>query len=190
MHRFFSTFLIALLSLTVLISCTKKEEQQQTSSGGDAKLTYTLPQGWVSEKPSSQMRRAQFNIPGHAEAGDAEMAVFVFPGRGGMVQANIDRWIGQFSQPDGSNSKDKAEIKKIDSNGMPVTLLYLTGTYEAGMGGNMGNHPGLNGFAMMAAIVETASDPWFFKAIGPQPTLEHWRAEFETFAGTFHESQP
>jgi len=30
------------------------------------------------------------------------MAVFVFPGGGGGVQANINRWVSQFKQPDGS----------------------------------------------------------------------------------------
>jgi len=190
MHRLFSTLFIVTISLFVLLACNKKEEEQKTTAGADSELTYTVPQGWVVETPSSQMRRAQYRIPGHAETGDAELAVFVFPGRGGMVQANIDRWINQFNQPDDSASKDKAEIKKTESNGMPVTLLYLTGTYQPGMGGNMGSHSGLAGFAMLAAIVETSNDPWFFKAIGPEPTLERWRGEFETFAKTFRESQP
>ena len=37
---------------------------------------------------------------------------------------------------------------------------------------------------MVAAIVETSTDPWFFKTTGPQATIDHWRGEFEKFAGT------
>ena len=100
---------------------------------------------------------------------------------------HIDRWIGQFKQPDGSSSADKAEIKNSTSNGLPVTLVYVTGTHLSGsMGGPMGgNTQELPGFAMLAAIVETSSDPWFFKAIGPQATIDHWRPAFESFAKTF-----
>jgi hypothetical protein len=130
------------------------------------------------------MRKAQFKLPGKNHSLDAELAVFVFPGGGGGVQANIDRWIGQFKQPDGSSSEHKTEINKVISNDLPVTLVYTTGTYLSGsMGG--GNSQELPGFAMIAAIVETSRDPWFFKAIGPQETIDAWRPAFKDFANTF-----
>jgi hypothetical protein len=135
------------------------------------------------------MRKAQFKLPGKNQAMDAELAVFVFPGSGGGIQANIDRWIGQFIQPDGSSTEDKTEIKKVKANSLPITLVYLTGTYMSGsMGGPMGgSSTELPGFAMVAAIVETSDNPWFFKAVGPQATIENWRPAFETFIKTFKE---
>ena len=79
----------------------------------------------------------------------------------------------------------KADIKKIESNGMPVTLVYVTGTYLKGTMGGPSSE--LNDYAMIAAIVETSSDPWFFKTIGPEVTINHWRQDFEKFATTFRQ---
>jgi hypothetical protein len=169
--------------------CQSKEEKAQPKPLLDrmvasGQLSYKVPDSWKEEKPSSTMRKAQFRLPGIEGADDAEMAVFVFPGGGGGVQANINRWIGQFKQPDGSDSMEKTEIKKLDNNGLKTTVIYVTGTYLKGsmMGGPTTE---LKDYAMVAAIVETATDPWFFKTIGPKVTIDHWRSEFEKFTKSF-----
>jgi hypothetical protein len=186
-YRVVISFLI-LYSL-VILGCQSKEESNQqelpldrTSSTGT--LTYKVPDAWKEEAPSSSMRIAQYRLPGIEGADDAELAVFVFPGSGGGVQANIDRWIGQFKQPDGSDSKDKTEVKNVKSNGLPVSIIYVTGTHLKGsmMGGPTTE---LKNYAMIAAIVETSTDPWFFKTVGPEKTIKHWQSEFENFAKTF-----
>jgi hypothetical protein len=180
--------IIILFSLFIFYQgCKSKDENTEQlpahgNSGVMGELSYTVPNSWKEEIPSGSMRKAQFRLPGVEGAADAEMAIFVFPGSGGGVQANINRWIGQFKQPDGSNSMDKAEIKKIESNGLPVTLVYVAGTYLKGtMGGTKSE---LADYAMIAAIVETSTDPWFFKTVGPEKTINHWRPAFEKFAGT------
>jgi hypothetical protein len=184
-----TVLIIIFLSLFFIYNgCTSKDEQEppkpihgSTETSGE--VTYTVPGEWKQEKPSSSMRKAQFRLPGIEKAGDAEIAVFVFPGKGGGVQANINRWVGQFKQPDGSNSMEKVDTKKMESNGLPVTLVYVTGTHLKGtMGGPVSE---LNDYAMIAAIVETSADPWFFKTIGPEVTINHWRQDFEKFATTF-----
>ena len=170
--------------------CKSKDEQEQQVPGqgtseivGD--VSYTIPDGWIKENPRGSMRKAQYRIPGDEEIGDAEMAVFVFPGGGGGVQANINRWIGQFKQPDGSDSMIKTKINQIESHELPVTLVYVTGTYSAGAMG--GSNSESTDYAMMAAIVETSSDPWFFKTIGPEETINKWYKEFENFATTIRQ---
>ena len=183
---------LVLLVLSYLIyhGCTSKEEQQpqtqaHSTSSSQNGLSYTIPANWIEEKPLSTMRKAQFRLPGVDGAGDAELAVFVFPGGGGGIQANINRWIEQFKQPDGSNSMDKTDIKKIESNGLPVNIVYVTGTYNpATMGGSTTE---LKNYAMIAAIVETSTDPWFFKTVGPEETINHWRQDFEKFTHTFNQ---
>lgn len=35
----------------------------------------------------------------------------------------------QFKQPDGSSTKEKAEIKQIEVNNLPVTLMFETATH-------------------------------------------------------------
>ena len=187
-HIYKLIFVILLIILFVLQSCQSKEEEQsqmtpmgRTNQIGD--LTYNVPDNWKEEKPSSSMRKAQFRLPGVDNSADAEMGVFVFPGSGGGVQANINRWMGQFQQPDGSSSMEKADIKNFESNGLPITIIYVTGTYLQGsmMGGETSEH---KNYAMVAAIVETSTDPWFFKTIGPEKTINHWRSEFEAFTRT------
>ena len=179
-----------MIFIGLFIGCTEK--QSETANVSEKKLTpgeisYTVPADWKSEEPKSKMRKAQYKIPGFDGAADAEMAVFVFPGTGGSVQANIDRWVGQFVQPDGSDSNEKTETNKIRVNNMPVTTVYLTGTYLQSTSPMMMNGPKEEKaeYAMLAAIVETSTDPWFFKLVGPQQTVDHWRPEFDKFIQSF-----
>jgi hypothetical protein len=150
-------------------------------------MDYTPHPDWVMEQPSSSMRRAQYRFPGKNGAEAAEMAVFFFPGTGGSIKANLDRWYGQFKQPDGSNTSDHAEEKNLTANGLNVTITYTTGTYLQSpspmmMSGPVEEKPG---YAMLAAIVETPEGPWFFKATGTQKTIDYWRDDFEKFTGSF-----
>ena len=77
--------------------------------GSVAGISWAIPAGWETG-PERAMRAATYR------AGEgpvkADCAVFYFgPGQGGGVQDNNDRWIGQFTQADGSDSKNKAKIE-------------------------------------------------------------------------------
>ncbi|NUO83178.1 hypothetical protein HUU05_24160 [candidate division KSB1 bacterium] len=146
-------------------------------------VIYTAPADWVVQPPSSSMRKAEFRWPGAEGNEDAELAVFFFPGTGGSVQANLDRWYGQFKQADGSATAQRAHTEKVDANGLVVTVTHVTGTYLKSqspmmMSGPVEEKPN---YAMLAAIVETANGPWFFKATGPEATITHWRPSFDAF---------
>ena len=145
-----------------------------------------VPVEWTEQSPSSSMRKAQYALPKVAGDGeDGELAVFYFGlGQGGSVEANIERWIGQISQPDGSSSKDKAKTNKKEIGGMPVTLVDVSGTYSAGM---MSNAPPRQGYRMLAAVAETPEGPWFFKLTGPEKTIAKWSSSFDQFIGSFRQ---
>ena len=189
--RFTLNFLL-IISLVLVLGCKSEKPQAEEENTGSTvnnnkELTYTAPDGWVSEAPKSRMRLAQYRLPGQEGAGDAELAVFVFPGTGGSVNANLERWYGQFKQPDGADSGEKADVQKKKVNGLDVTIVYVTGTYLQSaspmmMGGPVNEVPES---AMLAAIVETGKDPWFFKAVGPQKTIDYWRPSFDTFVQSF-----
>src|SRR3954468_23388940 len=91
-------------------------------------LKLTVPAGWVEQTPSSSMRQAQFSLPkADGDTADGELVVFYFgPGQGGSVEANIDRWVGQIAEPDGSSSKDKAKTSKKVVSGFPVTIVDVS----------------------------------------------------------------
>ena len=140
-------------------------------AGAAADLPFELPEGWQETQPSSQMRLKQATIPG--PGGDAELAVFFFgTGSGGGVEDNIERWIGQM-EPTGEPQRDSFE-----SGQYRVSWVEVDGTLKAGtMGGPAEAQPGST---LLGAVVEGPGGPWFFKATGPEATLE---AERDAFLG-------
>jgi hypothetical protein len=147
-------------------------------TGGGIK--WTPPAEWKAqgERP---MRVATYTIP--AAKGDSEpgeLAVFYFgPGQGGGVEANIDRWIGQFEQPDGKPSKALAKRQKRTLNGLPVTTIDLPGTYMASAGPMAPAKVSKPGYRLLGAIVEGPQGAVFFKLTGPAKTVAAGEAAFE-----------
>ncbi len=75
-----------------------------------AGLAWTAPEGWRSVPPSSSMRVAEWALAkADGDPEDASLVVFHFPGTGGSVQANLDRWYTQFEQPDGEAQQAAAQ---------------------------------------------------------------------------------
>jgi hypothetical protein len=96
-----------------------------------AGLSFTTPDGWRQSPSNSPMRVAEFTLP-HAEgdAEDAQLIVYYFGGQGGSIDANIQRWVGQMQQADGqpSSAVAKRETRKV--NGLTLTLVDVSGTYN------------------------------------------------------------
>ena len=146
-------------------------------------VTFTTPKQWTAQRPSTSMRKAQFLLPGKTREADVTLGVFHFPHTGGSVMANLERWYSQFKQPDGVPSASRAQTRKLKAGGLEVTIAYLRGTYlkpksPMEMGGETEEVPRE---AMLAAVVETPAGPWFFKAVGPEATIDLHRATFEDF---------
>jgi hypothetical protein len=167
------------ITLTVLIlGCSSSSAPEEEAAG---EIAYAVPDGWVAETPSSGMRKGQYRLPrADGDSEDAEVAVFHFPGMGGSIQGNIDRWIGQFSSEDGS-TVENAQTSEKTVNGSTVTLVDVSGTYGASMGGPMTSGKPKPGYRMLAAIIETGAGPWFFKLTGPQATVAKWESSFQSF---------
>lgn len=147
-------------------------------SGGGSGLKWTPPSNWEN-KGASGMRAATYIAPpAKGDTEGAECAVFD-GGIGGGVQANIDRWIGQFEQADGSSSASKAKQSKETINGMTVTMVDLTGVF-AGGGMAMGQ-PSIKkpGYRLLGAIVEAPGGEVFFKMTGPAQTMAAAQADFQ-----------
>ncbi|MFP5262829.1 MAG: hypothetical protein ACLGJB_13070 [Blastocatellia bacterium] len=149
-------------------------------SGG---LQFKPPAGWNAEQPAGTMRVAQYKLPrAEGDTTDAALVVFYFgQGQGGSVEANLDRWIGQMQQPDGSPSKSKAKTENTNVNGMPVTLLDVMGMYTESMMGGAGGQQ-IQGLARMrAAVIETQRGAYYVKLVGPEKTVSRWDASFMEF---------
>jgi hypothetical protein len=142
---------------------------------GEATITWTAPARWKSVPNPSTMRLATYKIP-HApsDTEDPELSVTQV---GGGVDANIDRWIGQFDEQGQKTAKKNTKTVK----GLPVTFVQLEGTFSGGMGAGGGK-----GYALLGAIVETPGMPHFFKMTGPAASVKAARAELEQMIDTIN----
>ena len=164
---------------------TSSQNGVQPSATGE--LKFKVPDGWVSEKPSSSMRMAQYKLPkvvGDSE--DASLVLYFFgSGQGGSVSDNVDRWINQIEQPDGRPSKDKAKVETITVNGMKVTTVDVSGTYTAQMSpGSEARHNESNQ-RLRAAVIETPKGNYYAKLIGPEKTVSRWDQSFVDYVKSF-----
>ncbi|HYQ31489.1 MAG TPA: hypothetical protein VER04_29865 [Polyangiaceae bacterium] len=140
-------------------------------------ITWVDPPALRRVPPKSAMRKASYEVPHAAgDTEDGELAVFYFgPGQGGSIDANVDRWVKQFS---GISASD---VKRADreANGLRQHTVEIEhGSFDAGqmaMGGAKGPK---KDYALEGAIVETPGGAYFFKMTGPARTVLAARASF------------
>jgi hypothetical protein len=150
-----------------------------------ANLTYTAPPAWKSRPASSSMRVAEFVVP-HAQGDteDAELVVYFFGLSVGSVDANIDRWVGQIQQPDGSASKAKAQRDTKVVNDLKVTMVDVSGTYVAEVRPGATEHFNKPNFKLRAAVVETPRGAYYIKMTGPAKTMAAAAADYAAFVAS------
>jgi hypothetical protein len=149
--------------------------QSQAADAADPGVTWDKPASWTNQG-SRMMRLATYTIPGKAGAGDAECAVFYFgPGQGGTVEANIERWIGEFETP-ATHDRSSGSV-----NGLPVSRVRVKGTYRAHAGGMGGQSdaPAAPHQELLGAIVEAPNGSVFFKLTGPAATVDAAYRDFD-----------
>jgi hypothetical protein len=150
-----------------------------------ATLTFTAPTAWQNKPVTSMMRVGEFVLPKAAgDAEDASLVLYFFGGTGGTVQANLDRWFGQLTQPDGRKTKDVATTSSRLINGLSITTFDATGTYVAEVTPGSAERFNKPGFRMRAAVIQTPGGPYFIKLVGPAKTIARWEKEYEGFLQT------
>lgn len=166
---------------------TSVASDSQTKVPATGDLHYKAPDGWITEKPSSGMRAAQYKLPkADGDAEDGSLVLYFFGAtQGGSIQANIDRWVGQMQQADGSSSKDKARTENITVNGLKVTTVDVTGTYTAEMMPGAGERHNSADYRLRAAVIETPKGNYFVKLVGPARTIARWDQAFMDYLRSF-----
>jgi hypothetical protein len=146
-------------ALAVVVALAGTAAVADTVTKEDAGLRYDVPDAWVRVPAPSDMRAAQYRVPGEGGA-DAELVLFFFgKGRGGGVDAN---------------------------DSLKVTTLDLAGTYSPmpmGAGNPARARPGTR---MLAVIVEGEGGPWFFRLVGPAATVGAAKAAFDAMMKSLH----
>jgi len=184
---------IALLSaLLICWACGNKgatavSNQQSNSQSAAGDLRFKAPDGWATEKSSSTTRVAQYKLPkAEGDKEDASLVLYYFgASQGGSAQANIDRWIGQMQQPDGSDSKSKSKTDSLTVNGLKVTTVDVTGTYTAEMAPGSGTFHNDENYRLRAAVIETPKGNYFVKLAGPAKTIARWDQSYNDYLKSF-----
>jgi len=162
----------------ILLGSPALADSIRTEAAG---LRFRVPKEWTRVPATSEMRAAQYRIPSApGDSEDGELVLFFFgKGRGGSVEDNLERWYGQFEQPDHRPSREAALVTTQTVNALRVTVADLTGAYTPGMSAGGRAKERRPGFRMLAAIVEAPDGPWFFKAVGPAATIGQAKRSFD-----------
>ena len=152
------------------------------------RLGFTPQPGWIDENPSSSARVAEYRLRGDGgPSADARLVIHYFGDRGaGTNEANLERWCGQFEQPDGRPSSEVASVSERRINGLAVTAIDLGGTFVAETAPGSGERHHDPCFRMLAAIVSTDVGPYYIKLVGPAGTVARWEGTWDDFLGSVY----
>ena len=165
----------ALLVLSLLTLTSLRAADPSSFAVGSFTFKRPAALSWVAVDPSG-MRKAQL-FAGDAKDPDkrAEIVFFHFgPGVGGGVDANIQRWLGQFTP---ETPDMKPIIEKADLKGIKLTRVRAEGTFSSGMPG--GPTTPLKGYALLGIILESPNGDVFIKMTGPGDVVKANAQAFE-----------
>ena len=148
-----------------------------TTAAGPDDIGWEAPKAWQSMPNPNTMRKATYKIP--KAPGDPEDAELTVSAAAGGVEANIQRWAGQFG-----NAEAKTEKRK--PNGLDVTVVEIKGTYASGGMGMMGGPTTpKEKYMLLGAVVDGGDRQHFFKMTGPEKTVTAAKKDFDAFVASF-----
>jgi gluconolactonase len=110
------------LCVTALVHAEDKEVKFKS-------LKLTVPESWESQPPSNNLRLGQFKIAPLKDEGESEIYIASFPGGGGGVDANVSRWISQFT-----SEGRKVKVTQGKAPQGDYVLADISGTYKQSIG--------------------------------------------------------
>lgn len=155
------SLLVALIAASSLLPAQAPPPQPVAFRIGSVR--FDRPEGWSYSRPADGVRAAQLE----KKTGGVPLVITFTrfpPGSGGSVQANVDRWIGQFL-----STETPAEILKPDGTALPLTTVKLSGTMRGGVpGGPAQDTPGS---LLLGAILESSDGLVIAKLAGPKTAI-------------------
>ena len=166
-------------------------EVRVREANGEKGITLTAPKGWLRKRPPLEaFIRAEYALPHAEEDKDDGRLTLVVAGAGkGFVEANIERWKGEFG-----GTPKKSHQEKIEANGTSVTLVDFSGTFEVPSPFSPGSDPKNRGealppdppikhpgYRMIAAVIPVGDKLYFVKAVGPEKTIETHAEKIKAF---------
>src|SRR5215471_3068957 len=144
-----------------------------------AETAVTSPPNWEPQ-PLSQMRQASFLVKG--DNGTVADVSFVSLGSAaGNVLDNVNRWLGQLSQPPITEQKLGEIAQRLRTSLGDVTIVDLTGLPDNA-------DPARDG-RIIAGMVTTSDATLFFKMRGNADLTEAQKGDFVKWVAAVCESQ-
>src|SRR5262249_42962623 len=138
-----------------------------------------VPADWKEEEPSNRMRFAQFRLPRKGDDKyDAELVIF--KGLGGSARANVERWKGLFTPPEGKKIDDVAKVEDIKVGRHEATYLDVRGTYLMKTRPFDPNDKGERrpDYRMLAVHLEGPRNVYHIRLVGPAHTVDAYKKGF------------
>src|SRR6266496_4973133 len=125
-------------------------------------VKWKTPEGW-SEVPPSSMRYASFS----AGANDSkiDISIVTFPGEGGSDADNVNRWRGQIGLPPVSAAAMTSQVAPLKVEDATFSTVDIAGANAR----------------TLAAWTRRDGHVWFFKATGPNASVEKEKQNFVKF---------
>jgi len=159
--------LFTALALLSLAAPLRAEDGKVEVAGLNFK--YAAP--WTLSDTPAMMRAATLLVKVEGAEKPVEAAFYHFGGGGGGVEANVQRWIGQFT------GTPETKREEVDAGGQKITLVNITGTYNDGP--PMGAKTPKENYTMIGAIVPTADSNVFIKLTGPKDAVAKLAESFK-----------
>ena len=159
------------------------DAETKTIELAGGKLVMEIPKEWKKEQPKSRIVEFEFSAPAESaeEKKPEDRARITIMASGGGVEANLDRWYGQFEQPDGKATKDVAKVEEFEAAGQKIHYVDIKGTFKDTMGaGPFSGRPPVmrKDHRMLGAIIETSAGDYYLKITGPTEVLDELDKSF------------
>ncbi len=159
------------------------QDKGVTVEWGGAKST--TPAGWKEETPTDKLglRRAQFKLPKEkGDPDDAELAVFVSPGGGG-IDANLDRQVKKFElAKDAKPTVTKIKIGKEDATYQDITGTLLKKFPPFDPNAKITK---VENYRQIYVIFEGKDAVYSLTLVGPAKTVEKHKKDFDEWLKNF-----
>lgn len=159
-----------------------EKKQAATISFGEDQLEMTVPEGWKSVKPRVGIIDHELTVS--AKEGDGNPGRLTLMGAGGSIEANIERWKGQFVK---LTAEEVKEEKVAEQN---VHFVEFIGDFKD-QRGPFAPAEVQEGYTMLAAIVTTDKlGNYFLKFYGPSETVGQNKEKFMQMVKSLKIKQP
>lgn len=158
--RLFPCLLLGLSGIAPLLAQTPPPQPVAFRIGT---VRFDRPEGWSYSRPEDGVRAAQLEKKSSGAPLRITFTRFP-PGSGGTVQANVDRWIGQFLGTD-----SPAEVQTPADAALALTLVKITGVMRGGTpGGPAKDSPDT---LLLGAILQAPDGLVVVKLSGPKAAV-------------------